>query len=298
MADTVLVLGANGRFGRNAAEAFVKAGWRVRRFDRGRDRLLDAVQGVDVIVNAWNPEYPDWAAQVPRLHAAVIDAAKSVDATVIVPGNVYVFGEQTPAPWGVTTPHHATNPLGKIRRDMEQAYRESGVRTIILRAGDFIDTQASGNWFDMIMTKKISKGSFTYPGRLDAAHAWAYLPDVCRAAVLLADMRETLNRFEDVPFTGFTLTGAEMAQALEEVTGRPVRIKAMPWWAIRLAVPFWKLAPHLLEMRYLWETPHQLHGARIEALLPDFEHTELHVALATALPATRGLQKSMSAQTI
>ena len=298
MSETVLILGASGRFGRNAAEAFAAAGWRVRRFDRSRDRLREAVHGVQVIVNAWNPEYPDWAAQVPTLHAEVIDAAKSVDATVIVPGNVYVFGAQTPSPWGVTTPHQATNPLGQIRRDMEAAYRDSGVRTIVLRSGDFIDTQASGNWFDMVMTKSIAKGAFTYPGRMDAKHAWAYLPDVARAAVALASIRDRLNRFEDICFAGFTLTGAELTQAIETTLGRPITVKRMPWWGVQLARPFWKLAPYLLEMRYLWNTSHQLDNARFEALLPDFRQTELHTALATALPESVSPQKAMSAQTI
>ncbi len=298
MADTVLILGANGRFGRNAAQAFAKAGWTVRCFDRNKDNLREAVHGVQVIVNAWNPAYYDWATQVPKLHADVIAAAKLVDATVIVPGNVYVFGKDTPSPWGVTTPHQAENPLGKIRREMERAYRFSEVRTIILRAGDFIDTEASGNWFDMIMTPKISRGVVTYPGTRDVDHAWAYLPDLCRAAVQLAEKRDQLNRFEDVPFPGYTVSGNELVQALEQVVGRPLKVKSMAWWAIQLASPVWKLAPHLLEMRYLWNTPHHLDGARLEELLPEFEPTGLHKALASALPETAVPQKSMSTQTI
>ncbi len=298
MAQTVLILGANGRFGRNAAQAFAKAGWDVRNFDRSKDRLREAVHGVQVIVNAWNPQYFDWATQVPKLHDEVIAAAKLVDAAVIVPGNVYVYGAQTPSPWGVTTPHQAANPLGKIRRDMERAYRFSEVRTIILRAGDFIDTEASGNWFDMIMTPKIGRGVLTYPGNRDVDHAWAYLPDLCRAAVMLAEKRDQLNRFEDVPFPGYTLTGNALAQALEQVLGRTLKVKSMAWWAIQLASPVWKLAPHLLEMRYLWNTPHRLDGARFEELLPEFEPTELHKALASALPETAVPQKAMSTQTI
>lgn len=298
MAQTVLILGANGRFGRNAAQAFAKAGWDVRPFDRSKDRLREAVHGVQVIVNAWNPQYFEWATQVPKLHDEVIAAAKMVDATVIVPGNVYVYGKDTPSPWGVTTPHQAENPLGQIRRDMERAYRFSEVRTIILRAGDFIDTEASGNWFDMIMTPKISRGVLTYPGKRDVDHAWAYLPDLCRAAVMLAEKRDQLNRFEDVPFPGYTLTGNVLARALEQVLGRTLKVKSMAWWAIQLASPVWKLAPHLLEMRYLWNTPHRLDSARFEELLPEFESTELHKALASALPETAVPQKAMSTQTI
>lgn len=301
MSKTVLILGANGRFGRNAAVAFEHAGWDVRRFDRSTDTLRQAVHGVQVIVNAWNPPYYDWAKQVPQLHADVIEAAKTVDATVIVPGNVYVFGEGNGGTWDVTTSHLAQNPLGKIRRNMEDAYRDSGVRTIILRAGDFLDTEASGNWFDMIMAPKLAKGVFTYPGATDIDHAWAYLPDLCRAAVQLAEKGDELNRFEDVPFPGYTLSGEKMVERLAAVTGRKIRLKKMNWLPIQIARPFWKLAPHLLEMRYLWNMSHRLSATRFDELLPEFQSTPLETALASAVPPAALMhpvdQKLMSTQT-
>ncbi len=284
MAQTVLILGPTGRFGRNCAAAFETAGWRVRRFRRGDD-LHRAAQGVDVIVNAWNPAYTDWAAQVPGLTKQVISAARLSGATVILPGNVYVFGQETPAPWGRGSPHAARNPLGRIRIEMEAAYREAGVRTIVLRAGDYLDTCASGNWFDKIMTTKLGRGTFTYPGAPDIPHAWAYLPDVARAAVALAAQRSNLPSFVDVPFAGYTLSGSELCGALGDVTGRGLRLKRMSWVPIRAIAPFWPMGRCILEMRYLWDTPHWLDDAPFKALQPDFRATPLRTALASAIPA-------------
>ncbi|WP_120631652.1 epimerase [Ruegeria sp. EL01] len=286
MTQTVLILGASGRFGRNAALAFRNAGWPVRKFDRKTDVLEAAATGADVIVNAWNPLYPDWALLVPKLHQQVIDVASKTGATVIVPGNVYVFGANTPCPWSGDTPHLATNPLGRIRIEMEEAYRSSSVRTIILRAGDFIDTSASANWFDRVMIKHLSRGRLVYPGNPEIPHAWAYLPDLARTAVALAEMRDSLPRFCDVPFTGHTLTGAELAQALSRVTAQTVTIKQMSWWPLHLARPFWRLAPHLLEMRYLWDVPHRLDGSLMAELLGEVQHTGLDDVLRSAIPET------------
>ncbi len=283
MPQTVLILGATGRFGRNAARAFSDAGWIVQKFDRRREELRAALHGVDVIVNAWNPLYPDWAEQVPELHRQVIAAASERDLTVIVPGNVYVFGADTPGPWSSRTPHLARNPLGRIRIEMEEAYRASSVRTIMLRAGDFIDTTASGNWFDQILIKHLRRGRFVYPGNPDIAHAWAYLPDLTRAAVELAEMRSLLPRFCDVPYAGYTLTGNEMALALSQVAGRELTLKQMAWWPLHLARPFWRMAPHLLEMRYLWNTSHRLDARLFDALLPEFAQTDLNDALRNAV---------------
>lgn len=295
MSQSVLILGATGRMGRHTALAFDAAGWRVRRFRRGDD-LTAAAMGVDVIVNAWNPPYSKWRAEVPGLTCAVIAAAKASGAAVILPGNVYVYGPDMPEVIGPGVPHRAEHPLGRIRREMEESYRASGVRTIVLRAGDFIDDAASGNWFDMVIAKRVARGVLTYPGRSDIPHAWAWLPDVARAVVGLAERRESLPGFTDLAFAGTTLTGTDLARACAKAIGRPVRVKRMGYLQLHLARPFWPEAKHLLEMRYLWTTPHRLDGTELDRLLPDRQETPLALVLARALqldiqpdqPVTRG----------
>lgn len=298
MSRSVLILGANGRFGRNAAEQFQAAGWHVRRFDRSRDNLMLSARGADVIVNGWNPPYSDWAEQVPDLHTRVIEAARASGATVILPGNVYVFGADTPAPWTSSSPHAATNPLGAIRVRMEEAYRRSGVQTILLRAGDFIDTRASGNWFDKVLTRSIDKGRFVYPGDPDIPHAWAYLPDYCRAVVHLAEQRDKLPAFTDVPFPGYTLSGREMAGILDRILPHPVRLRRMSRLPLVLARPFWPLAGHLLEMSYLWDTPHWLDRSEFDRLVPRFHNTPVREALAAATSRPSVQQKIDPDQTV
>lgn len=283
MTGTVLILGGSGRFGRNAAEAFWNRGWSLRSFDRARDDLTEAARGVDVIVNAWNPPYDRWAAELPGLTRAVIGAAQSSGATVVIPGNVYVYGAQAPEVWGPEVPHGATNPLGRLRVQMEAAYRAALVRTIVLRAGDFLDVEASGNWFDRVIAQKIDRGVLRYPGAVDAPHAWAFLPDVARAAEMLARQRSDLPVFADVPFAGYTLSGAEMGTIMERIMGQQVRVERMAWWPLHLAQPVWPMARHLLEMRYLWSKPQRLAPETFDALLPDFAMTPPEVALSQAI---------------
>ena len=284
MSKTVLILGGSGRFGRNATQAFQSAGWTTRQFDRTSDTLITAATGVDVIVNAWNPPYQHWQKQVPMLTKQVIAAAKASGATVIIPGNVYNYGAEAPELLTPETPQAATNPLGRLRTAMEQAYHSSGVPTIVLRAGDFIDTVPTGIWFDRVLTAKLSKGAFTYMGRWDAPHAWAYLPDVTRAAVMLAEKRDALDRFEVITFPGYTLTGEEMALAMERVLGRTLKRVSFNWTIFHLLRPFWRMMRHIFEMRYLWNKPHRLDGARLQNCLPGFVPTPLDDALRAALP--------------
>ena len=281
--DTVLILGGSGRFGRHATSAFAYHGWEVRQFDRAHDSLWDAAWGAKVIVNAWNPAYPDWATDLPRMTAEVIEVAKVSGATVLLPGNVYGYGPKAGPIWNEATPHLAKNLMGRLRVDMENAYKEAGVRTIILRCGDFIDTEQSGNWFDRIMISKLRRGHFVYPGATDVRHAWAWLPDVADAAVALAECRDSLPDFTDVPFEGYTLTATEMRQSIENVLGRPIKISKMNWLPLRVLAPFWKMAARLNEMRWLWNHPHQLDGTRLAELAPNLRATPVEEALSLAL---------------
>lgn len=284
MTKSVLILGANGRFGRNAAAAFSWANWNVTKFDRAQDTLPDAAWGADVIVNAWNPAYPDWAKIVPELTAQIINTAKDTGATVLIPGNIYNYGADMPSELHENTPHQPTTPLGQIREDMERAYRDAGVRTIVLRAGDFIDTCASGNWYDKIITAKLRKGVVQYPGDLDIPHAWSFLHDIADAAVMLCDKAGDLPTFFEVNFPGYTLTARELHHAIEEVTERNLTLQQMSWLPIKMLQPFWPVAKPLLQMRYLWDTPHSLQSDHLAELLPDFQPTPLLEAIAASLP--------------
>ncbi len=297
MPSTVLILGPSGRFGHHAKAAFTEAGWTVRGFKRGTDTLSAAAQDVDVIVNAWNPEYTEWAKLLPDLHRDVAETAARCGATVILPGNVYVFGPETEVPWSEASPHAAENPLGKIRCHIEEVYRQVGARTIILRAGDFLDDRASGNWFDRVMIQKLGNGVFTYPGNPEISHAWAYLPDLARAAVRLAEMREELPEFFDVPFPGYTLSGRDIQQHLQTHMNQTIELKKMSWLPIQLLAPVWRMGACILEMRYLWDTPHSLDGRLFSKTLPDFEHTPTTDAFSQILQGvgvrTRSTQTSL-----
>lgn len=286
MSRIALVLGPSGHFGAQAARTFAAAGWEVRPYRRGTD-MAAAARGADLILHAMNPpNYHAWDRLVPEITTSVLAAARASGATLLVPGNVYVFGTE-PAPWTEATPHRPVARKGRIRAEMEARLREAagtGVRTILLRAGDFIDPDVPGGLFDRFVIGKAGRGVITSFGDPDAAHAWAYLPDLARAAVALAEKRATLAPFEDVPFPGLAFSPRDLAAAVTRRTGRPMRIGRFPWWLMTLAGPFWELARELGEMRYLYDHPHQLDGAKFTRLVPGFEPTPLDAVLARFLP--------------
>lgn len=283
MTKTVLILGGSGKIGSHTAEAFWNAGWTVRQYKRGTD-MTAAAMGADVIVNGLNPPaYHNWARLIPEITAQVIAAAKASGATVIIPGNIYVYGDQ-PGTLDEKTPHKAHTRKGKIRIAMEQSYRSAGVRTIILRAGNFIDPDGNGDALSMMLMRDIAKGRVTAFGGADVMQAYAYLPDWARAALQLAEMRNTLPRFADIPFPGHSFTVVDLHKTISGSLGRPVKLARFPWILMTLLSPFWELARELREMRYLFDMPHQIGGTTFDSLLPDFRATDIRTVMLSGLP--------------
>lgn len=285
MQQTVLILGASGKIGSHAAAAFWNAGWKVRLFNRQTDDMTQAAMGADVIVNGMNPAgYKGWATIIPAITAQVIAAAKASGATVIIPGNIYNYGNQ-PGTLSETTPHMPHTRKGKIRVEMEAAYAASGVQTIVLRAGNFIDPNHNDDIMSMLIMREIAKGKMTHGGDPDAMQAYCYLPDWARAAVKLAEMRAMLAPFEDIPFPGHAFTYSQLRDVVQSVIPTPVTLQAFPWWLMSALSPFWALAYEMREMRYLYSMPHQISAAKFDRLLPDFTPAALEQVMLAGLPA-------------
>lgn len=317
MSSTVIVLGARGRFGQAAVRAFADAGWRVLaqcraggevpdslqgdqriqwlRVDLAQgDVLAQAAQGAEVVVHALNPKaYTNaaWGRDSRPMLERSIALARKLKATLMMPGNIYNFGTGMPALLKEDTPQAAQTVKGQIRRDMEAHLRQSGVRSVVIRAGDFFGS-GRGTWFDEVIVKKIQQGTFTYPGpRKDVSTAWAYLPDLARTFVQVAQRRAELAPAAVLHFAGHNLTGQQWMDAITPLAhaqgwvkpGQDLAWAQLPWGLMRMfrgLVPTWN---SFLEMRYLWETPQALDNRKLMALIGDEPHTPMADAVKAAL---------------
>jgi nucleoside-diphosphate-sugar epimerase len=304
MSRRILVLGAAGRFGHAAADAFRTAGWRVASVVRpgttrrapastevieidARDyaAVSVAARGADVVLHALNPPYTEWARFALPLAYTAITAAEAAGATLMFPGNLYNYGSPLPPVIDEATPMRPTSYKGRLRVTIEDQMEEAaerGLCTIVLRAGDFFGG-GRGAWLDLVIAKEIARGRLTYPGPLDVVHEWAYLPDLAATLVRLAEKRDTLRPFETFCFPGHAVTGREFTAAIARALGRGLQVGRMGWWLIHLLRPIVPLSRELSEIAYLWKEPHRIDGAKLKAALGDVAHTPLDVAVGRAL---------------
>ena len=309
---TVLVLGANGRLGQAAVQAFAAAGWQVLAQARrapstlplGAIHLSTALEDVNalarqaapasVVLHAVNPPYTQWQKQALPLLSLGMDVAQQLGALFMLPGNVYNFGEHMPALLDEQTPQQPSTRKGCVRVAMEvemQRRAKRGLRSVVIRAGDFFGG-GSGSWLDLVIVKSIAKSRLTYPGPVDVPHAWAYLPDLARVFVAVAERSDSsvAASCEQLHFAGHTLTGAQLLAAIERAANdlgiagaRPFKHGGLPWPLLRLGGLVWPMWRELAEMAYLWQVPHALAGTALAARIGPVRITPLDVALRAAL---------------
>jgi nucleoside-diphosphate-sugar epimerase len=304
---TVLVLGAHGRFGGAAVQAFAAAGWRVlaqaRRAPSSRaasveplaipladtDALVRAAAGARAVVYAVNPIYTRWDTEMLPLARLGMDVAQRLGATFLLPGNVYGHGESMPARLDEQTPERPSTTKGRLRVQLEAELAEraaSGLRSVVIRAGDFYG-HGQGSWIDLLIAKRLAAGRLTYPGPLDVPHAWAYLPDLARAFVSVS-ARDDLPPHVRLHFEGHTLTGTQLLDTIEAAArdlgiAGPLKRGRMAWWPLRIAGVAVPMLRELVRMSYLWRVPHALDGSRLRALVGPLPATPPPEAMRQAL---------------
>jgi nucleoside-diphosphate-sugar epimerase len=289
------------------------AGWEVHALRRGigpcapiRDGItwidgdaLDAAsvraaaRGAAVIVHAVNPPgYRNWSQLVLPMLDNTIAAARSMRATIVLPGTIYNFG---PDAFPVLTESSRQQPRtrkGAIRVAMEERlkdYAADGGRVLIVRAGDFFGPKVGNSWFAQGLVKAGRPVSrIQNPGRAGVGHTWSYVPDVARTVVELLAKTTVLPEFAVFHMAGhWDADGSRMSEAIARVvehrTGRAPKVSAFPWWVLTLASPFVTLFREMREMRYLWQEPLRMDNSRLLEVLGHEPHTPLEAAVETTL---------------
>lgn len=305
MTKTALVLGASGGVGGETARALIARGWTVRGLTRSprdgdgiewivgdamdRDAVMRGAEGVDAIVHAVNPPgYRDWDEVVMPMLENSIAAAKANDARLALPGTIYNYDPLTSPVITPDTPQRPNTRKGAIRVAMERAMDESGIRSLIVRAGDFFGPRPGNSVVSQAMvTPGKPVGRPLYPGKKGIGHAWAYLPDVGETFARLLDRDADLPRVARYHFAGYwDADGAQVIDAIGRAAGKPdLEVTRLPWSILPLLGLFNTTMREMIEMRPMWDNPVRLDNASLLAVLGEEPHTPLDQAMTVTLKA-------------
>ena len=315
--NLALVLGATGGIGGETARALSRHGWTIRALSRDpvasaaalgaeaadwdwrrgdaldEAAVRDAGRGASCIIHAVNPRgYHNWAGLVLPMLENTIAAARAAGARILLPGTIYNYGADAGPLLREDSPQNPTTRKGAIRVAMERRLRMAaaeGVRSVVLRAGDFFGPRPGQSWFSQCL---VSPGRpvrrIIYPGRPGIGHAWAYLPDMAESFAQLAARDATLPDFGCFHFDGiWDADGTLLIEAIRRAAGKPnLPVWRFPWPLLWPAAPFNEMIREMMEMRWLWRVPARLDNTRLTDLLGAEPHTAADDAVAATL---RGL---------
>lgn len=308
---TALVLGATGSIGGEVARQLFAQGWLVRALHRDpaklmkrderfewlqgdamiREQVVAAARGVQLIVHAVNPPgYRNWAGLVLPMIDNTIAAARASGARIVLPGTVYNYGPGAFPLLNESSSQEPRSHKGAIRVELErrlQAASSDGVRSLVVRAGDFFGPCSTGNsWFSggLVKPGKPVRAMF-YPGKTGIGHQWAYVPDVAQTMVRLVEQESRLPAFATYHMLGhWDADGTRMIDAIKRSLNRPgLKVRAFPWWALPVMSPFSELFREMREMRYLWKEPIRMENASLVDALGNEPHTPWDEAVKTTL---------------
>lgn len=312
----VTVLGSNGHLGNAAMVAFQQAGWTVKGLGRSNRRPVPGTQFIagdaddiavvraaiadaDVVVHGLHLRYDRWGnGRAEAQLQVVLDAMKGSGKTLLFPGTIYNYraGDRMVGP---DLRQEAEAPRGAIRIRLEQmlakAAREDGFQVIILRGGDFFGPGGRGEWFQAAMLMDHAKGKVYHMGDLDLRHSWAYLPDLSRAFVALAEQRASLAPFENFHFAGHFVSHGQIMAAIRYAAPKPLEPAPLPWWMLRAVGLVNPVMRDIYRMRYLWLNEMELVDKRLDALLGEGFVTPFEQAVAATVTELLGERGKVAA---
>lgn len=307
---SVLILGATGGFGSELTQHMAKHGWQVSAVTRKLPKqdinssriewiigdldkpqtLVDAAQHIDVVVHAVNVPYQYWNPKMINYTRTIIDLAQQNDAHLMFVGNVYNAGLPDNGVITEHTPNAPVNEKGEIRAQLEDMIKDAtnnGLRTTIMRFGDFFGPNVgTSNWFN-VCTKAVARNKLMFAGDADIPHTWAYLPDAVKAFTQVAAQRtaeaESANHLV-LPYAGHVFSFAQLRGVIESINGQKVKVSQVPWRLFGMLGWVTAFMRELVSMRYLWQHDIQMDGSALYQYLGgEPAHTALEDAVLASI---------------
>ena len=219
-AGTHVVFGT-GPAGRAVATALLDQGAHVRVVNRTGAPVLTGVETIggdatdpefarevaadaDTVYFCLNaPHYHRWAEEFPPLQHAVLDAAKSADAKLVVLENLYMYGPSS-EPLRETNPVNPSSAKSWTRAAMAaellDAHQRGEIRVVIGRASDFVGPGVRDSALgEFVFQPALAGKRAQIMGRPDTQHTYSYVPDVGRNLVLLGSRDDAYGQVWHLP---------------------------------------------------------------------------------------------------
>lgn len=216
------------------------------------------------------------------MNAAVIDGVSAAGAKLVFADNLYMYG-----PISEATPQWPSSRKGAVRARLAdqvlQAHAAGRLRATIGRASDYYGARGTGSIAgETVFAAVLAGKKAQWPADADQPHTLAYLPDIARALITLAEGSDADGQAWVLPAAA-PLTGRQFVELAAAAAGTTARITVVSKPMMRLAGLFIPPARELPDIWYQYAAPFTTDADRFERTFGGAEPTAHHHAVtATA----------------
>jgi uncharacterized protein YbjT (DUF2867 family) len=235
----------------------------------------EAAAGATAVYHCLNPasySAQAWAAELPRLQDALIQAAARAGARLVVLENLYALGRTGGRPMTEASPLAPCSKKGEIRARLQisrdEAVKRGDVKAVTGRASDFYGPGGTGTHFaDRFWKPALAGKSIGGVVNPETPHTYHYIPDVAAGLAALGQDPGAEGIFH-LPCQPAETTLALVAR-LANALGQPIALSRIPPLALKLLSFGMPILKELNEMAYQWEAPFVVDDAKFRARYGD-----------------------------
>ncbi len=287
-ADGLHVIIGAGPSGRGVAERLHADGRRVRVVTRsGRADVPAGVEvvaadvaelasarracdGAEVVFACIGlPTYTTWNEVWPAMMAGLLAGAEFAGARLVFADDLYMYGPvDGPLTEDLPLSDHGKKPAlrSRLTRMWQRAHAEGRVRVAAVRPSDFygpgVRLSALG---DVVVGRAVAGKTANVLGKPSAPHTFAYMPDVVRALVTIADAADdAYGQAWHVP-SAPALPMRELVARVYRELGRRPKMRVASHGLLWLAGLFDGDMRELRELLYQWTKPYVVDHSKFAA---------------------------------
>lgn len=229
-------------------------------------QVMAAMRGAEQAVVTVGFEYLGkvWRAAWPKAMANLLAAAEACGTRIVHIDNLYMYGPQTAAlheEMPLTSFGKKPRARAEATRMWMAAAREGRVKWAALRAPDFYGPGVDRSHIGAMGLGLVVQGkAANMLMNVNQPHAFAYVPDIGRAAVSLLDADDdAFGQAWHVPCAP-TRSPRELLQMGADVAGVKLKVMAFPGWMLGLLGVAMPMMREFAEMSFTWDRPYHVNA--------------------------------------
>jgi nucleoside-diphosphate-sugar epimerase len=234
-----------------------------------RASLAHAAEGAGQIVLAVGLPYsgPVWRDAWPKIMTNVVETAAATGKRVVFVDNLYMYGPQSePLREDMPLSDYPLKPAARSAATRIWQAATGRVRFAAVRGPDFYGPGVTLSVLGDTGIAALARGKAAlWINDADIEHDIAYVPDYARAVVSLLDAPDdAFGQAWHVPCAPIRRPRELLALAAKSLDV-PLRVRNLPFWAMRALSVFTPQLGELAEMRFQWDRPYRVDSSKFAA---------------------------------